>query len=574
MMASYADAARSSGGRGSGPGRLPVQDLPLHHLPLLEVNALFIDLRAAKPDVTHDERNAFLVDDLKLKVDEVVDIFNVPSTNLLRVAFSTAAVYQSVLDRVSVGVPWTAYHNTLVYGWAPADAMTQVRITGVPALLETDLVVQHLRCFGHVTKARRSQDRFWTHASDGIIHLSIHLNADTVLPHFLNLEDTVGKTAVRLFVYTDAHRRRCSRCGHAGHVGQFCRAGVRAQGVPSQLWSSLRLPAPFLGPPPPPPPSSPTRGSPFRFVEDARVDSFVEGRQQASKRSLSGSLQPRSGPSQQQDTGRGSRQPPVSSAPLEPSERPLPASPPRDPLGASERLSQGAGSSLPHSVSSLGAAQVVSDLAAGATTPSCTEGASQQVPLDPSPASGQNAPETASSSLPLGQGSPITSASSSASLPSEPPSLSPEGAFTLALDTGRGSRQPPVSAAPDLSPEGAFTQALEASSLALASVPDPTPPLDLMADLQSLDSSLDWTSVRNRERGDKKLSGGRTSSLHSSGRVTSRSRSPLQDDSSEDSRSLSERRLSASPPTKKGKTKPKSKKVPASQANRQDGGRQ
>ncbi len=131
-----------------------------------------------------------------------------------------------------------------------------------------------------------------------------------------------------------------------------------------------------------------------------------------------------------------------------------------------------------------------------------------------------------------------------------------------------------MSAAPDLSPEGAFTQALEASSLALASVPDPTPPLDLMADLQSLDSSLDWTSVRNRERGDKKLSGGRTSSLHSSGRVTSRSRSPLQDDSSEDSRSLSERRLSASPPTKKGKTKPKSKKVPASQANRQDGGRQ
>ena len=266
------------------------------------------------------------------------------------------------------------------------------------------------------------------------------------------------------------------------------------------------------------------------------MDSFVEGRPQASKRSLSGSLQPRSGSSRAEV--------PVTSAPLEPSERPLPASPPKDPLGASERLSQGAGSSLPHSVSSLGAALVVSEPPAGVTTPSCTEGASQQVPLDPSPASGQNAPETASSSLPLGQGSPIISDSSSASLPSEPPSLSSEGAFTLALEAG--------GTAPDLSP-----------------------PFDLRAEIQSLDSSLDWTAVRAREKKDKKPRGGRTSSLNSPGRVTSRSRSPIHDDSSEDSRSLSERRYSASPPTKKGKKKAKSKKGAASQAaSSQDGRRQ
>ncbi len=189
-------------------------------------------------------------------------------------------------------------------------------------------------------------------------------------------------------------------------------------------------------------------------------------------------------------------------------------------------------------------ALVLSGRPTGDPTPSSTEGASQQVPPDPSK---KGLPEAASGSLPLGQGSPIPCGSSS----------------TL-----------PASDSPSPSLEGAFTQALEAGSLTLTSAPAPTPPLDLMADLQSLDSSLDWTAVRTRERKDKKLSGGRTNSLTSSSRATSRSRSPIQNDSSDDSRSLSERRHSASPPTKKGKTKSKSKKVSASQAVSQDGGRQ
>ena len=247
------------------------------------------------------------------------------------------------------------------------------------------------------------------------------------------------------------------------------------------------------------------------------MDSFVDGRAQASKRSLSGSLQPRSGPSRAED--------PAALAPLEGSERPPQESPPKDPLGASERLTQGAGSSLP--------------------TPSLTEGAAQQVPLDPSIASGQSQPETASSSLPPGQG-PQAPGGLSLDLPSSGP-LSP-------------------------SPEGAFTQALEA--VVVPSGTAPSLPFDLRAELQSLDSSIDWTSVRGRGKKDKKPSRSRTSSLAPPGRLASRSRSPLQDDSSDDSRPLSERRLSASPPTKKGKTKPSSKKVLASQADHQGGGRQ
>ncbi len=287
-MASYADAARPPGGPTSRPSRGPAEDPPLHHIPLLEANAVFIDIRAAKADVTREERNAFLIDDLQIKADDVLDVFNVPSSNLLRVSFSSAASCQTALDRLLAGVPWTAHRNTLVYGWSPADSITQVRITGVPVQLDVDLIVQHMRQFGHITRARRGQDRFFPRATDGIVHLSIHLEAGTTLPHFLNLQDSAGKTAVRLFVYTDSHRRRCSRCGHTGHVGQYCRAGVRAPGATSQLWSSFKLPD-HLQPRDSPPPSS----SSSRFEEDAVVDTFIDSRGPPSKRTLSGTLQNR-----------------------------------------------------------------------------------------------------------------------------------------------------------------------------------------------------------------------------------------------------------------------------------------
>jgi hypothetical protein len=90
-----------------------------------------------------------------------------------------------------------------------------------------------------------------------------------VLPSFIDLQDAGGHLAERLFVFTDQHRRRCFRCGHTGHVGQFCRSSLRAPGAPSTLWSTLVLPPSLSGqpvaraapdppaaaaPPPPPPP--------------------------------------------------------------------------------------------------------------------------------------------------------------------------------------------------------------------------------------------------------------------------------------------------------------------------------
>jgi hypothetical protein len=52
----------------------PVQDPPLHHVPALSKNAVFIDLRVIKPSVGQTERNDFLLKGLRVSVDEISDI--------------------------------------------------------------------------------------------------------------------------------------------------------------------------------------------------------------------------------------------------------------------------------------------------------------------------------------------------------------------------------------------------------------------------------------------------------------------------------------------------------------------
>jgi hypothetical protein len=71
-------------------------------------------------------------------------------------------------------------------------------------------------------------------------------------------------------VFSDQHRRRCFRCGHTGHVGQFCRAAIKASGATEALWSKMVLPAGAPAPPPvvlavplpvPPPAAAPAAGA-------------------------------------------------------------------------------------------------------------------------------------------------------------------------------------------------------------------------------------------------------------------------------------------------------------------------
>ena len=61
------DSRRAPGGpatSSSSPPPLPLHESPLNHVPALNVNSAFIDLRSVKADHTMKERNDFLIKDL------------------------------------------------------------------------------------------------------------------------------------------------------------------------------------------------------------------------------------------------------------------------------------------------------------------------------------------------------------------------------------------------------------------------------------------------------------------------------------------------------------------------------
>jgi len=280
---SYASALRGSAGRDGDSQRPPVQVPPLHHVPALSANAVFIDLRVVKPSVTTEERNDFLLEDLRVSVDEVSEIWPEPESQLLRLAFFTADQHKRYLDRLTAGVPWSACRGALVYGWSPGDAVTAVRLTGVPASLPDAAIREHFSQFGRVTRVFRSKDKVFTRAANGIAHISIAVAPGFTLPAFVSLVDADGCTDKRMLVHTDASRRRCSRCGTTGHVAQFCRAGRRAAGADAALWSVIRIPADLLPAadaamdtaPARPPPSAAAAASVSRWV--VRTPPTAEG---------------------------------------------------------------------------------------------------------------------------------------------------------------------------------------------------------------------------------------------------------------------------------------------------------
>jgi hypothetical protein len=133
----------------------------MHHVPALSALAVFIDLKSVKSSVdlcgrNQSERNDFLLQDLKVKVDEVADIWPEPESQLLYVAFFTEEQHQLYLGRLTAGIPWSACRGALVFGWAPGNTVTAVRLTGVTAALPEESIRAHFFQFGRVTRLFRS----------------------------------------------------------------------------------------------------------------------------------------------------------------------------------------------------------------------------------------------------------------------------------------------------------------------------------------------------------------------------------------------------------------------------------
>ncbi len=135
---SYANALRGS------PGQCAtVQALPLHHAPLFQENTIYVNLRGAEVDYTQKERNSFLKDDLGLRNEDVLDIFVDPSTLHLHLTLATPALFAAILDRLFASVQWTAVGNFQVYGWAAAEPLDTVRVTGIPRRFSTSQLKRH-----------------------------------------------------------------------------------------------------------------------------------------------------------------------------------------------------------------------------------------------------------------------------------------------------------------------------------------------------------------------------------------------------------------------------------------------
>jgi hypothetical protein len=238
---SYANALRGT----PGP-RAPVQALPLHHAPLFQKNTIFVNLRGAAVDYTQKERDSFLKEDLGLRNEDVLDIFLDPSTLHLHLTLATSALFAEILDRLFAGVQWTAVGNFLVYGWAAAEPLVTVRVTGVPRRFSTSQLKRHFQAFGPVSKVNRLPDCTWSSAASGVVQLLVQLRPGVVLPHFINVVDPQGLLCERFAVYTEGRRRRCFRCGGSGHIGPFCKASCLAPEADSSLWISMVYNGPVL----------------------------------------------------------------------------------------------------------------------------------------------------------------------------------------------------------------------------------------------------------------------------------------------------------------------------------------
>jgi len=242
-MASYASIAA----RGSTGPRAPVQGLPLHH-GIFQKNAIFINLRAVAVEYDQKERDSFLKDDLGLKSEDVRDIFVDPSTLLLHLTLATPALCASVLDRLFAGVPWTAVNGNPVFGWAAAEPLVTVRVTGVPRGFPAEDLRRHFESFGPISQFYRTPDRIWSSASNGVFLISLRVGHGVALPHYVNVFDPQGALCERFAVYVDGRRRHCFRCGGPGHLGAFCKASCLAPEATPALWSSLIYAGPVLAP--------------------------------------------------------------------------------------------------------------------------------------------------------------------------------------------------------------------------------------------------------------------------------------------------------------------------------------
>jgi hypothetical protein len=97
--------------------------------------------------------------------------------------------------------------------------LTKVRVSGLPARMPLQVLIDHFATFGRVASAARGRDCAFPACFGGTAFFSLQLDEGVVVPHFLHLLYDAGKVSDLMLVHSDAHRRQCYKCGLSGHVG-------------------------------------------------------------------------------------------------------------------------------------------------------------------------------------------------------------------------------------------------------------------------------------------------------------------------------------------------------------------
>jgi len=247
------------------PPPAPATFLPDHFGSNLTV---LIDVRAALPSSSKEDRLQLLLSDLAVPPAAVAAFYILHVTQELLVSFRDEAVYSSVLASLQAGTPWAAAGGRTVFGRPAAAPCLQLRVTNVPPWVPVAAITAGLERYGRVLRAVRGRLPGLPAASDGVLHIQLQPSQGVELPSFLAL--TVGDHPLaEVFpIFTDDYSPRCFKCG-GRHSGLSCRLAARPLHQQGSVWGRLVLPAP------PPQPTKLPSSSPVPPTE-AKVEPQME----------------------------------------------------------------------------------------------------------------------------------------------------------------------------------------------------------------------------------------------------------------------------------------------------------
>jgi hypothetical protein len=199
-----------------------------------------LDWRAIRPSARIGELVDFILIEMKIKAEDVRAAAMELSTGLFILQLATQEAFLEAREKLRVGVPWPLAGGALMMGWAPDDALVNIRVSNFPINIALEALTTLLGQHGRVVRATRGRLAKLPNAADNTAHVTMQLEKDAKLPAFIRLIDGEGKMCSYIIsIQREDEARKCFRCGR-GHNPFYC----RETGPPASLahlWADLVL---------------------------------------------------------------------------------------------------------------------------------------------------------------------------------------------------------------------------------------------------------------------------------------------------------------------------------------------